>query len=629
MQSAQLALTADGIPYSTAFDDVYHTADGGIAQAQHVFMAGNDLPGRWRKRRAFTICETGFGLGLSFIATWAAWRADEERSERLHFVSCELHPFTATDLTTLYTKLFANEPALLELGTMLIQAWPMLMPGIHRLELDGGRVTLTLLLGDALYWLTKLTARVDAFYLDGFSPSKNPTLWQLPLYKQFTRLAANGATLATYTVAGDVRRGLETAGFTIERQPGFGSKRQMLVGQFKGFRQPDTTYTHRHAIVVGAGIAGSAIAERLAARGWRITMLERHPQPAQEASGNLAGAYRPVVSSDDNNHVRLVRACFLYGLGRLKHLSQYPGLHWSQCGALQLARTEDEAERFKRLAEEQDWPSSWLRAVSRQEASELAGLPVAASGLWFPLAGWINPPSLVDAQLDAAGSALEQRYGCELAKLVHENGEWQAYDDQGHSLTSAPVLILANAAETTRFAPELLMRGDSRLVSHLPSTIAPDSKTVVCLAGYLTPNHQGVACLGSSPLQQQDEPADGHAANLAILQQMFDPAPAGLDANELQGRLCARPSTIDRLPIVGPLGDPATFQTKHTGSLHLAPRRPGLYALTGFGARGLVWSGLMAELLASQIEGEPLPLERELVNAIDPARFLGRQLEQS
>ncbi|MGQ5523206.1 bifunctional tRNA (5-methylaminomethyl-2-thiouridine)(34)-methyltransferase MnmD/FAD-dependent 5-carboxymethylaminomethyl-2-thiouridine(34) oxidoreductase MnmC [Chitinimonas sp. PSY-7] len=624
IQAAKLELTADGIPYSSTFDDVYHTKDGGLAQVHNVFMAGNGLPERWRQQHAFTICETGFGLGLSFLATWAAWRADAERSERLHFVSCELHPYTATDLSTLYIQLFADEPALRELGTQLVQVWPMLMPGIHRLELDGGLVTLTLLFGDALHWLTKLAARVDAFYLDGFSPSKNPQLWQLPLFKQFTRLAANGATLATYTVAGTVRRGLEHAGFTVERQPGFGSKRQMLVGQFKGMRQPSNTHTVRHAIVIGAGIAGSAIAERLAVRGWRITLLERHPQPAQEASGNLAGAYRPVVSSDDNQQVRLVRSCFLYGLGRLKYLSQYPQLHWSQCGALQLARSTDEADRFKRLADEQDWPTTWLQAVSQAEASTLAGLPLSTSGLWFPLAGWINPPSLVNAQLAATGNALTQRYDCELSKLAYENGEWQALDRQNQQLASAPVLILANAAEATRFAPELLMRGDTRLVSHLPSDIAPDSKTVVCLAGYLTPNHEGVACLGSSPLQQEDDLPAGHAANLAILQQMLDSTPTELRASKLDGRLCARPSTIDRLPIVGPLGDPATFQTKHTGSLHLAPRKPGLYALTGFGARGLVWSGLLAELLASQIEGEPLPLERELINAIDPARFLGR-----
>lgn len=609
-------LSDGGIPYSAAFDDIYHSQAGGMAQAREVFFAGNDLPERWRGRERFVIAETGFGLGLSFLATWAEWQADPQRCARLHFVSCELHPFNATDLAQLHRREFADEPGLLALSTQMIAQWPMLVPGMHRLEFDGGRVVLTLLLGDAHATLPQLAASVDAFFLDGFSPAKNPALWQDSLFKQFARLAATDATLATYTVAGAVRRGLEAAGFAVKKRIGFGYKRQMLTGQFRGRRTSPALPDDRHAIVVGAGLAGSAIAERLATRGWRITLLERHAGPAQEASGNHAGAYRPVVSADDNLQARLARAAFLHGLRRLDGL---PGVRWQRCGALQLARNPSEAERFARIAREQAWPDDYLRYVDRDEAGSLAGVPVAAGGLWFAQGGWINPPSLAAAQLHAAQQALTTRYGADVAELHHADGLWRALDSQGSMLANAPVLILANAADAARFAPELALGRDVRVVSHLPADSMASLKTVVCRGGYLTPAHDGLACLGSSPANE-----GAPAANLRLLDQMIEGAAAQHDAGGLAGRHCTRPGTPDRLPIVGALADTGRWQPKHAGSLHLAPRRAGLYALTGFGARGLVWHGLMAELLASQICGEPLPIERDLAAAVDPARFLAR-----
>ncbi len=622
LQAAELAYSPEGIPFSPRFDDIYHSRSGGLAQARNVFLAGNGLPGRWQGHDHFVICETGFGLGLSFLATWQAWRADPQRCARLHFISCELHPFHAADLSRLYAQLFGEDAELQALGAELVAQWPVLVPGFHRLELAGGQVVLTLLLGDALHWLPKLLAQVDAFYLDGFAPAKNPQLWQAPLFKQFSRLAASAATLATYTVAGEVRRGLAEAGFQIERVAGFGSKRQMLVGQFRGQRHRPVPASQKQALIIGAGIAGASLAERLAARGWRITLLERAAGPASGASGNHAGAYRPVVSQDDNLQARLARAAFLYGRRRIAAL---PESITGWCGALQLARHSEEAQRFARIAEH--WPTDLLQAVDAEQASQLAGQALSGGGLFFPLAGWLNPPSLVRALLAACGPVLQTHYGVAVEHLRQQDGQWQALDADGQLLGSAPVLILANAAEAARWAPELPLSSDTRVVSHLPAS-ASSVHTVVCRAGYLTPAHAGLACLGSSPLREGGSETQGHADNLALLNAMLPEASAETQATPPAGRVCARPGTPDRLPIAGALADATGFQPKHAGSLHLAPRRAGLYALTGFGARGLVWSSLLAEMLASQIAGEPLPLERELVHAVDPARFLARQAER-
>ncbi|HEY0883694.1 MAG TPA: tRNA (5-methylaminomethyl-2-thiouridine)(34)-methyltransferase MnmD, partial [Ramlibacter sp.] len=281
IEPARLSFAEDGTPYSGEFGDVYHSRGGGLEQARFVFLGGNRLPERWHDRDAFTIVETGFGLGLNFLATWAAWRDDERRCDRLHFVSVERHPFRRDDLATLH----ARWPELVPLAAELQAHWPVLTPGIHRLHLDGGRVILTLLLGDAPDLIPELQCRADAFYLDGFSPATNPDLWSAGLLHELSRLAAPGATLATWSVTGAVRRALGELGFRCERAAGFGGKRQMLRARFGDAGDAAAAASPRHALVIGAGLAGSSIANRLAERGWTVDVVDAAAGPAQGASG--------------------------------------------------------------------------------------------------------------------------------------------------------------------------------------------------------------------------------------------------------------------------------------------------------------------------------------------------------
>ena len=233
---ADPAAAGDGTPFSTLYDDVYHTARGGLDQARHVFLRGNHLPARWAGADRFVILETGFGLGLNFLATWQAWR-ESQTAGRLHFVSVEKHPFRRDDLA----GLLASYPELAAMAGELLRQWPPLAPGFHRLHFDQGQVTLTLLLGDAQALLPQLAAGIDAVFLDGFAPAKNPDLWSPALFAAITRLCHGGATLATWSVAGSVRRALEKTGWRLKRRPGFGGKREMLVGRLEAFPEPRKT----------------------------------------------------------------------------------------------------------------------------------------------------------------------------------------------------------------------------------------------------------------------------------------------------------------------------------------------------------------------------------------------------
>lgn len=602
LDCATLELAADGTPRSPQYGDVYHSTHGALAQARHVFLHGNGLPQRWQGRNRFVIVETGFGLGHNFLATWQAWRDDAQACERLHFISVEKHPFRAADLATAHAA--AGVPA--ALSQELVAAWPMLLPGAHRLEFDAGRVVLTLLLGAAEHWLPRCVAQADAIYLDGFAPGKNPDMWSPPVFQALAALAAPSCTLATWSVSASVRRGLSEAGFTVAKTQGFTGKREMLTGHIGRAIAP--TPPDRRALVIGAGLAGTAIAERLAARAWQVTLLEEAAAPAQGASGNLAGAFRPLPSPDDKLLARMTRAGFLYGLQELQRLSHAAiAPRWAQCGVLHVARDADQARKQQATVASLHAPADFLQWLDQAQASAQAGQPVAQGAWWFPRGGWINPPSLCAARLAVA--AVDSRFNQRVDALRHIDGQWQALNAHGMVLAQAPHLVLANGHDAQRLLglDWLPLRAARGQVSHLPSTQFAPLATVVCGSGYLTPAIDGAHALGASFVvedeSQELRPAE-HAENLAKLDKMLPGAAQGLDATQLGGRVSQRPISPDRLPMVGALPDAA-----------------GLWLLSGFGARGLVWGALCAELLASQISDEPWPMERELGLALAPDRY--------
>ncbi|HZZ13429.1 MAG TPA: bifunctional tRNA (5-methylaminomethyl-2-thiouridine)(34)-methyltransferase MnmD/FAD-dependent 5-carboxymethylaminomethyl-2-thiouridine(34) oxidoreductase MnmC [Paraburkholderia sp.] len=642
---AVLAFRDNGTPFSPLYNDIYHSAVGSLEQAQYVFLRGNALPDRWQTRRIFTVLETGFGMGINFLTTWAAWRADSARCERLHFVSVEKHPFTQADLRTAYATTL-SDPGIAALAGMLVDVWPMLVPGAHRIELDDGRVTLTLLFGDAAEMLPNLRLRADAFYLDGFAPARNPEMWAPPIFKSLARMAGDGATFSTYSSAGDIKRALTQVGFEYRKVDGFGWKRAMLVGHFAPSwrvrrHEPPAPLAvdERHAVVIGAGLAGCAVIERLTARGWRVTSLERHASVAQDASGNPAGVFHPMISRDDSVASRVTRTGFLYALRRwdaLERLGHRPLR--GAAGLLQLASDEDEARSISDAIRAFGYPDAYVRALSRAEAQHLAGMPLAQPGWFFPQGGWIDPASLCAAQCAAAGGLLERRFGVNVARIARENNAWTVFDAAGHALARAPVVIVATAHDAARiagmaYAPTRSIRGQLTL---MPAGAVPPLRVPIIGDGYAVPLPDGSTLTGAT--YELDDPDTalrpaGHLENLTRVAHMlpaFGEAAHAAQAAALPGRVAFRCVTSDRMPMLGNFADEATaalYAQRLRGAWPLdLPRAEGLYGAFAYGSRGLVWAALGAELIASQIEGEPWPLERDLADDLDPARYLQRAL---
>jgi len=604
---ARPAFKADGTPYSADYDDVYHAVEGGEAQCRHVFLAGNGLPDRWRGAPRFTILETGFGFGLNFLATWRAWHEDAHRCDRLHYVSAEMHPFSAQDLAVM----LAPHSGLAPFAEELRSAWPLLVPGLHRVEFAEGRVVLTLAFGDAASVLPQLRLAADAIYLDGFAPAKNPGLWSPEVLKAVARLAAPGATAATWSVAASVREGLRAAGFAAEKHRGFARKSEMLVARFvpaRALRPAPVPPAERSAVVVGAGIAGAAVCERLASSGWAVTLVERHREAALEASGNHAGAFHPVLAPDDSPFARLSRAAFTF---LLEHWRQFDSIgaapEWSRCGCLQLARDARESDSQRAALAALAPPLAYAQLVDAGAASACAGVKVAAGGIWFPEAGWIRPRSFAGALIARSGA--RAIYGREVQALEQAGGRWIVRDRTGEEIAAAGAVVLANAADALRLAPmpHVRLRRVRGQLTHLPPVRG--LRAVALRGGMVLPGIDGVSVAGASFDLDDDDAsvrATSHEGNLERAERVVPGVSRGLDAAKLDGRTSFRTVARDRLPLIGALD------------------APGLYGAFAYGSRGLLWAGLGGELLASQMDGEPWPLEAPLADALAPGRFARR-----
>ena len=700
MQSAVLAFNDAGTPYSPHYDDIYHSAAGAWGQSEHVFLRGNQLPKRWAGRAQFTLLETGFGLGINFLSTWAAWCADVNRPTQLHFVSIEKHPLQQADLRQALEQCLASlgkEDIRHELAKQLCQHWPVLTPGLHRLcfteNLIHGlgstaacadtstpyRVTLTLALGDVAALLPNLHMGVDAFYLDGFAPKKNPQMWTDKVCKTLARYARDGATLATYTCAAQVRESLRSAGFIVSKQSGFGDKRDMLVGHFSPSWQirriappPVLSHAAQHAIVIGAGIMGCAIAAALAKHNWQVTLLEQAADVAQQTSAHRRASCHPLLTRDDNLMARAMRAGYW-------HVLKNPALQ--RCGTLQVAANKEEARQWQDMLSRLKFDSAFAQWLDKDQATAVSGSRSSYGGIWYPDGAWADIPALCHAYVHHAN--IKTIFDTHITHLKYQYGQWQACTaarplqkdpdeasplgkahiqqtlsagsgtytaiDQG-CIAQAPVLILANALGAApllqasallaeeRFLPLRAVRGQisyADIVSQPMQTsdAAPLAwpTAVLCGHGYLLPRDGQQVVIGASYAEDDNDGSlrdHDHQANLDKLRTLlpeFDAAALQINGGFVGQRCVA----LDRMPLVGAWPDThAALTHQQTSHLQSLARIPQLYTALALGSQGLIWSALAAEILASAITGGPAPIEADLLHALDPARFLLRALRR-
>jgi tRNA 5-methylaminomethyl-2-thiouridine biosynthesis bifunctional protein len=537
----------------------------------------------WRGRERFTIFDSDYGGGAATRALIEAWRADPQRPAHLHLVALDTR----------------------------------LMPGVHRIPQPDAGVTLDLVSSTPDAALAQLVARVDWFRLHGLEDAGEA------FARPLARVAAQQAQLEAQGLRPAQIGALAAQGFVFDadgKEAHFASRKP---------RPPLPPEPERRAIVLGAGLAGCAAAERLCARGWHVTLVERHAAPAGEASGNRAGIVMPLVSRDDNIPTRLTRSAYLFALRHWAALGGIGGengaIEGQACGVLQLARDARHADTQRAIAAAGTLPHEFAEWLEQLDAEAILGLPAPNGGWLFRQGGWARPGSVCEAMLAACGSRLTRRFGVGEVSIGRANGEWQVVDARGAVLDSAPTLVLANGAGSLRMPqaaglPLTAMRGQ---VTHVPAGLLPALPVVLCREAYLTPAAHGI-CSAGATYDADPDPAlspGSQQENLARLRGLLSD-PHAAEGLPLRGRVGFRCIAPDRLPLVGRLPD--FVSAGATERLRDVPRHPGLYALLGYASRGLIWAGWAAELLAAQIEGEALPLEAALVDALDPARFVLR-----
>jgi tRNA 5-methylaminomethyl-2-thiouridine biosynthesis bifunctional protein len=636
IRPARIDFTPEGVPFAPAFGDVYHTAAGALAQARHVFLGGNGLPVRWAGREHFTVLETGFGLGNNFLATWDAWRTDPRRCARLTFLSIEKHPPARADLDRVHAA-----HALPALAAQLVAQWPAPTPDLHRLSFDAGRVTLLLAYGDVAQWLPQLCASVDAFFLDGFAPAKNPDMWQPRVLKALGRLAAPEATASTWSAAGAVREGLQDAGFIVERAAGFGGKRDITVARFapRHTRQEPRGWHaaavhERNAVIVGGGLAGCAAGHALSELGWSSLVLDRHAHPAQEASGNPGGMFHGIVNPQDGAHARFNRAAALQLQALLAGMREHTALAGGFDGLLRLqAPSPTEAQALAAMQgaiEATGLPPAYVQAVDAAQARSLSGLPLTSPAWFYPGGGWLRPGELANAWL--SNQAVQWRGGIAVDRLLPCDDGWRLLDADGAEIARSAVVVLANANDAARLLaprhwPLSSVRGQTTwLPAHAPGVRSP--LRPVAGSGYVLPAHEGFVLCGATTLHHDPDPAlraSDHRHNLGQFERLTGSAPE-VELASLRGRVGWRCVSDDRLPVIGPVADEAALHGAGERLDHprFVPRRAGLYVYTGLGSRGITWSVLGARLLASWIAGTACPVAADLRDTLDAARFVSR-----
>lgn len=653
IQHAKIHFNQENTPVSDKFDDVYFSNQDGLAETHYVFLEGNQLWERWvnYQEAHFVIAETGFGTGLNFFAVTSLFREFRQKHpdsplKRLYFISFEKYPLPRDALQQAHLAY----PQFSHLAQHLQQHWLNPIQGCYRFHFD--ETTLDLWFGDVAENLPQLgdymNDKIDAWFLDGFAPSKNPDMWNEQLYQQMFRFTKPQGTFATFTVASAVRKGLENAGFNIKKRKGFGKKRECLSGQktqekptalsTPWFHSQPATLNKQDIAIIGGGIASLCTAILLVKRGAKITIYCEDEQTALNASGNKQGAFYPQLSDDNERNIRFYIHAFAYGHQFLQWaIQQQIKFEHEFCGVALCAYNEKAESKLNKIAE-LNLPSDLYQSLSQSELSEKVGLPLPFGGAFIPQGAWLAPRQLVQHTF-----AFLEKQGVQIKTLQKvtalsqtENG-WQITTAKNKTFCHE-VVVLANGHKLTDFEqtqklPLYPVRGQ---VSQIPtSEKLLKLKTVLCYDGYLTPVDQAKAshCIGASHVRdnatREFSLTEQQENQQKIQQNIPEEWTKEVDTSGNLARVGIRCSVRDLTPMMGAVPHFSAQQTQYQNLFNLRRRKqpieqaenyPNLYLIGALGSRGLTSAPFLGETLASLIYGEPLPMSEDLIHNLMPNR---------
>ncbi|MGB1077205.1 MAG: bifunctional tRNA (5-methylaminomethyl-2-thiouridine)(34)-methyltransferase MnmD/FAD-dependent 5-carboxymethylaminomethyl-2-thiouridine(34) oxidoreductase MnmC [Bdellovibrionales bacterium] len=553
-----------GAPRSKEFDDIYFSQEDGLAETDFVFLKGNNLPEAWADSPEFTIAETGFGTGLNFLATWKMFEEDALKTPRLNFVSFDKYPLSVNEIKD------ALEPWAEHFGgkiQKMLDVYPLRIPGVHSVCV-AENVFLTLIFDDVNEALPKLSGRaVDAWFLDGFNPAKNPEMWTDNVFENMARLSRDGATFATFTAAGFVKRGLQNVGFDVQKTQGYGRKRERLVGSFSFEDKCKKIDTARSVAIIGGGLAGTSAAYWLKKQGVVPVIYEQGDQLGVGASGNQRGMVNPRISKLRNGESDFYMQAYAMAIREMKVLSETHDIEFEQCGAVHLMHNEDMRARFPSMVAHWGWHEDHARIVTTKQGHEISGVEVEQEGLYLPDAATVNPRKLCETYADG----VEVFYNTQVSAIERQGDKWSIDGRLYDGVILANALGIKKIAQAWELADKVDLypvRGQMSLAPETP--VSQNIKTILNYRGYLSPALNGIHALGSTfdredmdlMLREED-----HAENVRYLEDAI-PSLKGQIAPD-GGRAALRVSSKHRFPLYGCVA-------------------PNMYVSTAHGSHGLV-----------------------------------------
>ncbi len=580
----------NGQPYSAAFQDIYHDADG-VAEVERVFLAPADFRALLDAGRPIVVGELGFGTGLNFAVIA---RHCLTHGVPLHFVSFEAAPLSTGDFQQIASARQTTEPVYRELA----MRYPPLLGGWHHRSLADGLLRLSLYWGpadDGIGSLDRQQSPVDLWLLDGFAPDRNPDMWSEALFARLGRTATRGTKVTTFTAAGRVRRGLIDAGFDMRRVDQRPHKRESLAGTFRE-SGPVQSKPPEQVTVVGAGIAGAAVARELAGRGIHVRVAEAADKPATGASSIPATVMHPRLHHDGSDTAELKAIAYAHAIAATRAFPEDAGLR--RTGALQIPSANFTPERLAAVADRYAGSGLGVELVSEQDARALAGdqsLQLDGPALWFPDACTVDTPRLTRTLLDHP--RIQLATGTELTDWPEE----------------PTVLACGMAARRfpgTAFLELGTVTGQVDLLNPVGTALA-NLAAAVTGRGYLARIDPATVAVGATYEYEPWPVAQATGANLTHVQRVLGEDWPGTVATEQ--RKAERCVSSDRSPVVGALTD---LQ---------GGRDIGRLVSVGHGSMGTVTSHLAASLIGATLTGQFEPLDDRLLALLSSARFRDRQ----
>lgn len=641
----------DGQPYSEMFDDIYYSSVkeeciSGESEFSHVFFKNNGLPDRWDRVGDFIIAELGFGSGLNCILTIREWlnHIGDDTDKCLHYIALEKYPLSPETIQVLISRY----PELKIVCDELLASYPPAVAGTHSRQLFDGRVIIHYKFMDVYQALENESLNVDCWYLDGFSPAKNSAMWSENLFVQLAENSRQGATCSTYTSAGFVRRNLQNAGFTVNKVKGYGRKRDMLIASLD--EKPGRCYRYidrpwfaspakqdvsiKRATVIGAGIAGLSTAYSLVQKGWNVTVIDRHGEVAKETSGNPAVIVYPRLSVNSDVDTEFYTDAYCYNLYMLEALQKkYKRRFWFDFGLLKLTDKDRISEIIKKFDLDEGFVSVSEDPVKSYD--EKGNQQVYAE---YKTAGVVLPGVLCDVLRQECGQRLKLVHA-DITDIDYIENQWLCLSGE-QLIVKSEVLVVANGTGVNDIGlasnyPIRSIRGQVAIFKE--SVNSSNILKVINASKHITPSIDNKHYLGATysrdNASQDIDPEETEelfdAINAAV--------PDTLNKDDYLGSWVGfRTVSKDRVPIVGAIADESFFNQEYADIHHgdtkktYLPARflDGLYITAAHGSRGFTSSFLSAEIVATQISGQPVPVSKRVMEYLSPSRFIVNNLKR-